>query len=780
MFLISSLSDTAGNAGSPVSSTTDGSFVIVVDSCFDTVWERVYDGAGEGFDQSRGITSDSFGNAYVTGWTSGGYYYDFITIKYDQDGNIVPPWPMTYDSGYGNDYAHGVCVDGNNDVYVTGHSYSGMYPGTTLVNNDFVAIKYSNDGTELWVNQDDFGKIEYAKSITVGESGNFYVAGDSWNGSYHDPDYDYLTVKYESTTGNVLWWNTWDNESHGADDSPRGVAADGDGDVYVTGASLNASDDHDAVTVKYSSACSGFDPVLPGKCADSEVWARVFDSGYDDAAYAIAADTIGGEHYIYVTGETFNGLDYDLVLIKYAADGMPVWERAFDGGFDDAGAAVTVDDAHAVYVAGEYDNGIDVDYITLKYDEDGVLLNSWVFNSGYDDSAKGVTTSGTDVYVTGTYWPSIPKDNSDFMTVKYVQDCDPFRITTPFLKGAMEGVPYSQSLVAVSGSGPYTWSVSYGYLPAGLTLDQNTGVVLGVPSELGTFSFTVHVEDSSLPTPLTAAKTFTILVGGVTITSTSLPFGTVGSGYIHMVEAAGWPTPLTWSVVGGSLPVGLRLGRSTGVISGTPSLAGTYSFSVRVTSPYDVSDTATFTVEVVNPLRIATSSLPLASVGTAYSESSTAYGGKSPYTWTVTSGALPDGLVLNSATGLVSGIPTTAGLFTFSLQVSDLHAATAVKSLSISVDPFPPLAVVSETPVYYSSIQNAYAAAEDGDVLKIRALEFAEELDFDRNIVVTLDGGYDATFTEHTGLTTISGSVTVNMGEVLIEGDVLIEKVTVQ
>jgi len=177
----------------------------------------------------------------------------------------------------------------------------------------------------------------------------------------------------------------------------------------------------------------------------------------------------------------------------------------------------------------------------------------------------------------------------------------------------------------------------------------------------------------------------------LSITSTSMPGGTVGTSYSATLTATGGTSPYTWSLASGSLPAGLTLS-TAGVISGTPTASGSFSFTVKATdsasSPQSASGSESITVAAaaVIPIQLTTSSLPGGTVSTAYSATLTASGGTSPYIWSVVSGSLPAGLSLSS-TGVISGAPTTTGTSAFSVQVKDSaaspQAATEAESIAV-------------------------------------------------------------------------------------------------
>ncbi|MHC4713164.1 MAG: putative Ig domain-containing protein, partial [Planctomycetota bacterium] len=311
-------------------------------------------------------------------------------------------------------------------------------------------------------------------------------------------------------------------------------------------------------------------------------------------------------------------------------------------------------------------------------------------------SSTGTISGTPTAYGTSNFTVEVEDDwsppNSDQQALSITVDPETLEITTTSLPDGTQGVSYSQTVQATGGDTPYTWSVVSGSLPAGLSLGSSTGTISGTPTAYGTSNFTVEVEDDwSPPNSDQQALSITVDPADLDITTTSLDEGRVGVSFSDTVEAAGGATPYSWSVVSGSLPGGLSLNSSTGVISGTPTSSGTSNFTMEVEddwTPQD-SDQQALSITVYADLEVTTTSLPGGQVGVSYSQTVQATGGKTPYTWSVVSGSLPAGLSLGSSTGTISGTPTAHGTSNFTVEVSDDQspADSDQQALSITVDP---------------------------------------------------------------------------------------------
>ena len=172
----------------------------------------------------------------------------------------------------------------------------------------------------------------------------------------------------------------------------------------------------------------------------------------------------------------------------------------------------------------------------------------------------------------------------------------PLTVTTQSLPGGTLGAGYDETLAATGGVTPYSWAISGGSLPGGLTLNASTGVISGIPTgSAGTFNFTATVTDAETPPQSASAQlSIAITIAQLTVTTQSLPSGVIGIPYSATLEASGGVTPYSWAISSGSLPGGLSLNTSTGVISGTPSgSTGTVDFTVKVTDAEAPQQSAT-------------------------------------------------------------------------------------------------------------------------------------------------------------------------------------------
>jgi hypothetical protein len=255
------------------------------------------------------------------------------------------------------------------------------------------------------------------------------------------------------------------------------------------------------------------------------------------------------------------------------------------------------------------------------------------------------------------------------------------------LPAAVKGVNYNAPLTVTGGTAPYQFTVATGQLPTGLILGATTGTISGMPSSTGSFSFTVAATDS---TSNSASHAFQVTVsnnGSIAVAVTPLT-ATVASGATQQFTALVSNTSnvaVTWTASLGTIS-------NSGLYQAPPTVSTNTTATVTATSVADPTklgkSTVTITAASGPPptLIITTTSLSGATTGSSYSNALSATGGKSPYSWTLTSGTLPSGIAVQSS-GSISGTTSQAGQFSFTVQVADSSSPrqTATKSLTLTV-----------------------------------------------------------------------------------------------
>ena len=230
------------------------------------------------------------------------------------------------------------------------------------------------------------------------------------------------------------------------------------------------------------------------------------------------------------------------------------------------------------------------------------------------------------------------------------------------------GLSYNVTVNVSGGTAPYRFSVSWGQLPPGLVLGEDTGTISGRPVAKGTFYFGIHVTDSE---GAGGAQPFQLLISeaaAVVVTVTPLTTTVVsgGSAQFSALITNSSNQAVTWLASSGTIS-------STGVYQ-APSVSGNTTVTVTAISVADPSKSGralvTITANQSPSLTITTTSLFSATSGTAYSNQLSASAGTPPYSWTLTSGALPSGIALQAG-GTVSGMTSQYGQFNITFQVAD-------------------------------------------------------------------------------------------------------------
>ncbi|MGA7836057.1 MAG: putative Ig domain-containing protein, partial [Acidimicrobiales bacterium] len=459
------------------------------------------------------------------------------------------------------------------------------------------------------------------------------------------------------------------------------TAADGSGTNYAPGATFVISANtmlypvftvvkpvSYTVTYNHGAATSGSVPLDPSSpyAAGSTVivlgnTGTLAETGSVFAGWNTAADGSGTS---YAPGATFV-IGANTVLYPVFTVVKPVtYTVTYDQGAATSGSVPV--DVHSPYVAGT---------TVMVLGNSGNLAEFGYAFAGWNTAANGSGTS----YAPGASF--IINAN----IVLYPVFEKPLAITTTFLAGATAGeTNYAQTLEGTGGTTPYTWSISAGSLPTGLSLNPSTGLISGTVSVTAqTVTFTVTLSDAN---GASTTKEFTITVcGSLSITTRFLDSAYPDEhDYAQLLEGTGGTRPYTWSISAGSLPSGLSLNPSTGLISGSVSRSATSeTFTVTLSDANGASTTKQFTIEVNNrPYFICPNS------GHAYS-------GHWFYFWAETFGSpgeqwgetghLPKGVQFDPATGIFYGSPApgSEGSYDITLSVENPWGSS---SLSFTLD----------------------------------------------------------------------------------------------
>jgi large repetitive protein len=260
---------------------------------------------------------------------------------------------------------------------------------------------------------------------------------------------------------------------------------------------------------------------------------------------------------------------------------------------------------------------------------------------------------------------------------------------------------------------PYQFTAINGAPPPGLTLHRD-GTVDGKPTQTGSFSFWVELSDENPPSqswcrPSTAQREFTIkIVQGLLINETASVLGEapINQAYNKQLTTTGaGGATLIWSIPSGALPPGVTINSGSGLISGTPTQVGDYTFKVKVTDGTR-TDVQTYTLGVAEPLKITSPASATGLPNTPITLQLTASGGRGAYKWTAE--GVPAGFAFDPNTAAITGTSATPGSFTVKVTVTDAYGAQQTMNVTIQVGA--KLAVVHSGPLPTAKVGKKYTA----------------------------------------------------------------------
>lgn len=337
-------------------------------------------------DGSRRVATDGSGNVIVSGITkvtslSPGAW-DMLTIKYSP--TVQPLWTNVFDVYGAEDSPVALLADTNGNIFVTGTGYSFLF------SDDYVTRKYSTNGSVLWTAyyNSPANTGDRPTSLTRDGGGNVIVSGN-------------VTIKY-SSSGVAQWTNQF---------SGVAVATDGSDNVFVVGTSIGG-----LLVAKYSAS-------------GTLVWTNIYKGPTNvvDVAYGLA---VGADGAAYITGHSTGlGTGFDIVALKYASSGQPLWTNRFNGpangsDYPSSVNSVKLGASGRVFIAGNSTgSGTGQDYVVLAFSSNGIPL----WTNRYDGPANNTDTtqeltldSAGNVIVTGQ--STGVSSGTDFATVAYSPD----------------------------------------------------------------------------------------------------------------------------------------------------------------------------------------------------------------------------------------------------------------------------------------------------------------------------------------------------------------------
>ena len=280
------------------------------------------------------------------------------------------------------------------------------------------------------------------------------------------------------------------------------------------------------------------------------------------------------------------------------------------------------------------------------------------------------------------------------------------------LPGAVVGTAFSQTVSASGGTAPFTYAVTTGTLPAGLSLDPATGAIVGTPTVAGSYSFTVTATDAANQT---ASAAYTLAVAVQAPVAGAVSTTVAANSTAHAVTLALSGGTATSVAIVTAPAHGTATASGTGIVyTPTAGYSGSDSFTYTATNASGTSAPATVTITVNAPTLVvapASGPLPAATVGTAYGATLTSTGGTAPYGYSAT--GLPAGITL-AADGTLSGTPTTAGNYTVTIAVTDANGAIGTATYTLEVSVQTPVAGAVSTTVAANSTANAVTLALSG------------------------------------------------------------------
>ncbi|MFA5781679.1 MAG: SBBP repeat-containing protein [Bacteroidales bacterium] len=608
-------------------------------------WPWAKNIGGSNYDQGNSITTDGFGNAYLTGGfkssaitfgsatlTNAGNYDVFIA-KYDPSGNVL--WAQRA-GGSGDDWGYSITTDSLGNVYLTGMFKSSTitFGSTTLTNagsntRDIFIVKYDPSGNVLWAQNAGGSNDDSGNSISADSLGNVYLTGnfkssvitfgsttltnDTTNGTP-----DMFFVKYNAN-GNVLWAQRAGGT--GGDDG-NSISTDSYGNIYLTGYFQSSAIIFGSYTLtntgSYDVFIAKYDPsgnVLWAKSAvgsgmdfSTSITTDSFDNVYLTGWFVSSTITFGSDTLTNAGGGVY---PYDIFIAKYDSSGNVLWAQRAGGTGSDAGNSISTDSYGNIYLTGYFNSsaiifgsdtlinaGISDIFIT-KYDSSGNVL--WAKRNGgsLDDNGYSIAIDDFDNgYITGMFKSSAIAFDSDTLTNAGNYDIYIAKLSIADNNGPVcEGSSLSLTASTVSGA-TYSWSGPDGYISS---LQNPTVSDSATTTMTGIYSVTVTVGGSAIATGSTNATVYSIPVA-----PTAGNNGPVCEGSILFLTA----DTVSGAIYAWTGPNGFASSLQNPVISDSAvlTMTGTYYVSVIVNGCVSPEDSTSVVIDSIQTVPVITPS----------------------------------------------------------------------------------------------------------------------------------------------------------------------------
>lgn len=367
-----------------------------------------------GFDITPTTATDSDGNVYIAGGTTGTLgeannedSRDALIAKYDSLGNLL--WTKQFGTS-STDSIYGIATDNQGNFYVVGFTEGDLATPKQAEVSDTWLAKYDSDGNQLWIEQFGEASISQGFSIDVDNDSNVYISGITVKPAPEVATDDLWVMKYD-TNGNRQWFT---EVGSSAFDESYAVTVSNDGSVYTAGWTLGDLAGENAGV---------YDAVLAKLDNNGQVeWTKQFGTADYEWTWGVDTDSQGN---VYATGWTLGSLagenagSYDVFLTKYDPQGNQVWIKQFGTPGDDEAFRINIDSNDNIYLTGYTDNSLggtnagSYDTWVAKYDTDG--NQGWITQFGTSELDHGLGITSDDeghLYVTGITGGSLGATNA--------------------------------------------------------------------------------------------------------------------------------------------------------------------------------------------------------------------------------------------------------------------------------------------------------------------------------------------------------------------------------